>query len=44
MNTKGLFFAEDENGTLYAVGLCIIASIIVFGIMRGLNMLGKNKI
>jgi Mg2+ and Co2+ transporter CorA len=38
MNTKGLPFAEDDHGSLYATLLCFAASALVYMLMRALKM------
>lgn len=39
MNTKGLPFAESDNGTLYAALLCALAAGVVFLLIRRFRML-----
>ena len=34
MNTKQLFFSEDDNGTLYATLLCLLASGLALLILK----------
>ena len=34
MNTKNLFFSESDNGTIYAMLLCMLASAAAYWIMR----------
>lgn len=40
MNTKGLPFAESDNGTLYVALLCALAAGVVFLLIRRFRMLG----
>ncbi|HTR12533.1 MAG TPA: CorA family divalent cation transporter [Roseiarcus sp.] len=40
MNTKGLPFAESDNGTLYAALLCAVAAGVVLLLIRRFRMLG----
>ena len=40
MNTKGMFFAESDNATLFAAFFCCLASAIVYWIIRRNNILG----
>ena len=39
MNTKNLPFSELENGSLYATGLCILAGLFVYFLIRRFRML-----
>jgi zinc transporter len=38
MNTKGLPFAEDESGFLWAMALVVVSSIAVYAIMRRIGI------
>lgn len=40
MNTKGLPFTDWDNGTLIASGICLLAAIFVFLLIRRFRMLG----
>ncbi|MBM3652117.1 MAG: magnesium transporter CorA [Alphaproteobacteria bacterium] len=43
MNTKNLLFAEDENGTLYATILCLLASATALFLMRRWGLAGTPE-
>ncbi len=43
MNTKNLLFAEDENGTLYATILCLLASATALFLMRRWGLAGAPE-
>jgi zinc transporter len=42
MNTKQLVFSEDDNGTIYATLLCVLASLGVYLFMRGKGLTRPN--
>lgn len=43
MNTKNLLFAEEENGTIYATILCILASAMALFLMRRWGLAGAPE-
>ncbi len=43
MNTKNLLFAEDDNGTLYATILCLLASATALFLMRRWGLAGAPE-
>ena len=43
MNTKNLLFAEDDNGTLYATILCVLASATALFLMRRWGLAGAPE-
>ena len=40
MNTKNLPFSKSDYGTLYATGLCVLAALFVYFLIRRYRMLG----
>ena len=43
MNTKNLLFSEDDNGTLYATILCVLASATALFLMRRWGLAGAPE-
>lgn len=39
MNVKGMLFADDENGYIYAMTMCVVSSLLVLWWMRRAGML-----
>lgn len=42
MNTKGLFLGEFENGSALALGLCGLAALAVYGVIRRLGLVKRR--
>ena len=40
MNTKNLPFSDSDNGTLYATGLCLLAGLCVYLLLRRRRLFG----
>ncbi|TXM69687.1 magnesium transporter CorA [Methylobacterium sp. WL69] len=42
MNTKGLFLGEFENGSFLALGICGLAALAVYGVIRRLGLVKRR--